>query len=295
MIKSMTAYGRSSKASSLGRWNVEIHSVNRKFLDLSIQIPKEFLVFDIEIRKALSLDIQRGQVTVKVSLSKEGLSRELISQQVAQLKTVQAFYAQVAKELHLPSNEIESLAFLLEQRDVVVSRDMSFNEAELQVDLMLTVQEALTQYLLMKETEGRVLGIEIQKYLSHIQGKLSELEQYAPVSTQNYKKRLIERIQELKVLDPSDEDRILREVMIYAEKTDIAEEITRLTSHLQQFYALFTSKDRSVGRAMDFLLQEMNREVNTMCSKADITEMTLVCIQMKGELEKIREQVQNIE
>ncbi|MCX6988539.1 MAG: YicC family protein [Chlamydiae bacterium] len=295
MIKSMTAYGRSSKASSLGRWNVEIHSVNRKFLDLSIQMPKEFLVFDIEIRKALSLDIQRGQVTVKVSLSKEGLSRELISQQVAQLKTVQSFYAQVAKELNLPANEIASLAFLLGQRDVVVSRDMSFNEAELQVDLMLTVQEALTQYLLMKEAEGRVLGIEIQKYLSHIQGKLSELEQYAPVCTQNYKKRLIERIQELKVLDPSDEDRILREVMIYAEKTDIAEEITRLTSHLQQFYALFSSKDRSVGRAMDFLLQEMNREVNTMCSKSDTTEMTLVCMQMKGELEKIREQVQNIE
>lgn len=295
MIKSMTAYGRSSKTSSLGRWNIEIHSVNRKFLDLSIHLPKEFLVFDIDVRKALSLEIQRGQVTVKISLLKDGLSSGLISQQVRQLKIVQDFYLEVAKDLNLVSQEPFNLSFLLEQRNLVSSAEGSFNEEDVKIDLMVAIQDALAQYTKMKETEGRALSVEMQKYLRQIQDRLVEVERYAPLATENYKKRLFDRVEEVKLLDPADHERILREVMIYADKSDIAEEIARLKSHIEQFQDLFLSKERSIGRSMDFLVQEMNREINTMCSKSDMTEMTLLCVQMKGDLEKIREQVQNIE
>ena len=135
----------------------------------------------------------------------------------------------------------------------------------------------------------------MQKYLRQIQDKLVEVERYAPLATENYRKRLVDRIEEVKLLDPADHERILREVMIYADKSDIAEEIARLKSHIKQFQDLFLSKERSIGRSMDFLVQEINREINTMCSKSDMTEMTLLCVQMKGDLEKIREQVQNIE
>jgi uncharacterized protein (TIGR00255 family) len=124
---------------------------------------------------------------------------------------------------------------------------------------------------------------------------LSQIETLAPAASLAYKKRLQDRISEVKDLTSQDDDRILREVMLYAEKIDIQEEIIRLKSHIDQFMKLFTSSEKSVGRTMDFLLQEMNREVNTMCSKSDLNELTLLAVKMKGELEKIREQAQNIE
>ena len=295
MIKSMTAYGRSSKTTPSGRWSVEIHSVNRKFLDISLLMPKDFLAYDIEMRKVLSESLHRGQVTVKVSLVQEGISPEIVKRQVQQLKLVKQLYQQVAKELDLDAKEELSLSFLLDQRKDFTAPDSDEKEGVLKLELLATLKEALASYMKMKEVEGSALSLEIYKYLDAFKSMLSNIEKLAPEASILYKKKMLDKIQEVKAIDPQDEDRIMREVMIYAEKVDIEEEIIRLKSHIAQFEELFSSKEKSVGRTMDFLLQEMNREVNTMCAKSDKTEISLNAVKMKSELEKIREQAQNIE
>ncbi|MCX6991494.1 MAG: YicC family protein [Chlamydiae bacterium] len=295
MIKSMTAYGRSSKTTPSGRWSVEIHSVNRKFLDISLLMPKDFLAFDIDMRKVLAESLNRGQVTVKVSLVQEGISPEIVKRQVQQLRLVKQLYQQVAKELDLDAKEELTLSFLLEQRKDFTTPDSDEKEGTLKLELLATLKEALASYMKMKEVEGSALSLEIYKYLDTFKSMLTSIEKLAPEASILYKKKMLDRIQEVKEIDPQDEDRIMREVMIYAEKVDIEEEIIRLKSHIAQFEELFSSKEKSVGRTMDFLLQEMNREVNTMCAKSDKTEISLNAVKMKSELEKIREQAQNIE
>jgi uncharacterized protein (TIGR00255 family) len=295
MIKSMTAYGRGSKLTPAGRWNVEIHSVNRKFLDVSIQLPKDFLVFDIEIRKFLSRELQRGQVSVKVNLVQEDLSNDLVNRQVKHLQMIKQLYEQVANELNLRKDEVHSLSFLLEQRQAFSTSDFEVKEGLYRKELFEVLQDAFIHFRQMKENEGKTLAIEMGKYVESMLSMLSQIETLAPAASLAYKKRLQDRISEVKDLTSQDDDRILREVMLYAEKIDIQEEIIRLKSHIDQFMKLFTSSEKSVGRTMDFLLQEMNREVNTMCSKSDLNELTLLAVKMKGELEKIREQAQNIE
>ena len=258
-------------------------------------MPKDFLAYDIEMRKVLSESLQRGQVTVKVSLVQEGVSPEIVKRQVQQLKLVKQLYEQVAKELDLDVKEALTLPFLLEQRKDFTVSDSEQKEDSLKVELLSTLKEALASYSKMKEVEGMALSIEIYKYLDAFKSMLSNIEKQAPEAGLLYKKKMLDRIQEVKAIDPQDEDRIMREVMIYAEKVDIEEEIIRLKSHIAQFEDLFSSKEKSVGRTMDFLLQEMNREVNTMCSKTDRGEISLNAVKMKSELEKIREQAQNIE
>jgi uncharacterized protein (TIGR00255 family) len=295
MIKSMTAYGRSSKTTSYGRWNVEIHCVNRKFLDITLHMPRELLSFDIQLRKMLSTHLQRGQVTLKVSLIQDAVSEEEVKRHVQQLQTVKDLYLSVADQLGIDRSQVLNLPFLIEQKQSVSIFDDPSKEDSYKKDLSGAVQEALATFIKMRETEGALLASEMQSILDQISNLLAQVQQIAPLSSQSYQTKLKSRIEEVKVLNPEDNDRILREVMLYAEKVDITEEIARLKSHIQQFSDLFTSSEKSVGRTMDFLVQEMNREINTICSKSDLTDLTLLAVRMKGELEKIREQSQNIE
>ena len=253
------------------------------------------MAFDIELRKAVSAQSQRGQVTVKVALVQEGVSPDIVKRQVEQLKLVKQLYSEVAKELGLDTESVLSLPFLLEQKQSFAGNESEQKEDKLKEDLLLVMKEALLVYIHMKEVEGKALATEILKYLENFKKLLGEIEKNAPDASLAYKKKLLDKIAEVKALDTHDEERILREVMIYAEKVDIEEEITRLKSHIQQFEQLFSSKEKSVGRTMDFLLQEMNREVNTMCAKSDMIDISMHAVKMKSELEKIREQAQNIE
>ena len=291
----MTAYGRSSKITSYGRWNVEIHCVNRKFLDITLHMPREFLSFDIHLRKILSTHLQRGQVTLKVSLIQDAVSEEEVKRHVQQLQTVKELYLSVADQLGIDRSQVLNLPFLIEQKQSGSILDDPSKEDSYKKDLSGAVQDALASFIKMRETEGALLASEMQNILDQISSLLAQVQQIAPLSSQSYQSKLKSRIEEVKVLNPEDNDRILREVMLYAEKVDITEEIARLKSHIQQFSALFTSSEKSVGRTMDFLVQEMNREINTICSKSDLTDLTLLAVRMKGELEKIREQSQNIE
>ncbi len=295
MFKSMTAYGRSSKSTPWGRWNVEIHSVNRKFLDMSIHLPRDFLLYDIEVRKFLSSKIHRGQVTVKINFLQDEISQEMVQRLSSQLKQVKVFFEKVASELNLDVEKDLTLSFLLDQKNFVLSSDNLPKDDHLQVQLLQAVSEAFEKYKNMKEVEGSALALEIRKYLDNLMMYLSEIQALAPRARDNFKKRLLEKLQDFKQLDSLDEERVARETLIYSEKIDIEEEMARLKSHFNQFDALFSSSEKSIGRNMDFLLQEMNREVNTICSKSDLADLSHIAVRMKGELEKIREQVQNIE
>jgi uncharacterized protein (TIGR00255 family) len=291
----MTAYGRSSKTTALGRWSVEIHSVNRKFLDISIQLPRDYLLFDIDIRKIITSEIQRGQVTVKVSLVQDAITHESVLRQVDQLRSVKNFFQNVADQLGLDVSKELTLSFLMDQKSILNTSDLDQNANLIRQDLISVVKEAFMMYTQMKEVEGQALSTEILKILNNLNNQLEEIQQLAPLESELYKKKLLTRIAEVKELDHSDQERILREVMIYAEKVDISEEVTRLGSHFAQFSSYLSTKDKSIGRNMDFLLQEMNREINTICSKSDMYQLSCIAVKMKGELEKIREQVQNIE
>ncbi|NBO24999.1 MAG: YicC family protein, partial [Chlamydiae bacterium] len=286
---------RSSKSTPWGRWNVEIHSVNRKFLDMSIHLPRDFLLYDIEVRKFLSSKIHRGQVTVKINFLQDEISQEMVQRLSSQLKQVKVFFEKVASELNLDVEKDLTLSFLLDQKNFVLSSDNLPKDDHLQVQLLQAVSEAFEKYKNMKEVEGSALALEIRKYLDNLMMYLSEIQALAPRARDNFKKRLLEKLQDFKQLDSLDEERVARETLIYSEKIDIEEEMARLKSHFNQFDALFSSSEKSIGRNMDFLLQEMNREVNTICSKSDLADLSHIAVRMKGELEKIREQVQNIE
>ena len=201
----------------------------------------------------------------------------------------------MAKELDLDASEINTLSFLLDQRQSVTVSESDQEEDVYRKELFSVLEQAILQYMKMKEVEGQALSIQIDKCLAEIVSLLEEIKLKAPEASTLYKQRLFDRISEVKELHPQDEERVMKEVMIYAEKIDIQEEITRLASHIDQFKKLLSSKEKSVGKTMDFLIQEMNREMNTICSKSDLLELSLNAMKMKGELEKIREQVQNIE
>lgn len=286
----MTAYGRSFFTSPLGKWVVEIHSVNKKSLDFNLFIPRDFLQFDLEIRKWLSAHIYRGQVTVKVVFHPAGGASLGKSDRLASLK---AGMLQLANELGFSEEQI-TFPFLYEEAKIFIT-DLAEQEDQIRTDLKLAVEEALQNFLQMREVEGRHLVLAFEKQLLNLEVFLAQIEMKTVDIEEKYRKKLLDKLQEFKEVALEDKDRILREVFLYAEKADVSEEITRLKSHILQFSSFLTCKEKSIGRTMDFLIQEIGREINTIASKSSDLDIAFSVLKMKSEMEKIREQAQNIE
>lgn len=288
MIRSMTAYGRAFSSTSRGSWVVEIHSVNRKGLDFHVLMPKDFLCFDLEIRKCLSAAIARGQVTVKVSLQGEETFNS-----VSRLSSVKQSMEKMALALGFP---LEQISFpLVYQEAKELSLSVQENEQELLEELRSVLQEALKEFLSRREVEGKALAAAFFQNLEFMRSLLLEIEKKSLGIQERYQKKILEKLQEFKEVFAEDRERVLREVFIYGEKVDVTEEITRLRSHFEQFEALLKSQEKSVGRTMDFFIQEMGREINTLSAKAEGLEILSCALKMKSELEKIKEQAQNVE
>lgn len=296
MIKSMTAYGRAKSSSREARWVVELHSVNRKMLDINVNLPREFLRFDLEVRKWLSEKIQRGQITVRISLEQEDLIEESLRGSLETLKPLKSAWEKIAKGLgYDPKKEID-LQFLCSRMPSASSVNLGKNEEAVKKALQATINKALKELLEMKEREGQNLAKDVKMRISLIETAAQKIAKFAPKATENFRKKLFERIQEVaKKLDKETEDRILKEVALFAERCDITEELTRLASHIEQFRHYLATDDKTVGRTLDFLTQELNREINTIASKSQEGEIAHLTVTMKSELEKIREQLQNIE
>jgi uncharacterized protein (TIGR00255 family) len=295
MIKSMTAYSRSSKSSPYGRFVVEIHSVNRKMLDMSLYLPKDLLRFDLEMRKWLSQSIERGQVTLRLNVQNEGIAGKLFSSYGAQLKNLKEGWDKLAKDLGYDPSKMVDLPFLVSQMQTVSLNETKEEEEGIKTTLKELIQNALESLMQMKEIEGKTLAQDMQKRLKIIEENSLIIESKKDEPLKRYQKKLTERLKEISGLSAEMDERVAREVALLAEKMDVTEELVRLRAHIEQFRKHLLSKEKAVGRTLDFLTQEMHREINTLGSKSIDTDISFYVVQIKSELDKIREQVQNIE
>lgn len=264
----MTAYGRASCTTSHGKWVVELHSVNRKQLDISIQLPRDWLSFDRDIRSWIAGKIERGQLTVRVYVPQE----ELIAESFERLQKLKKDWEKLAKKLGFDPKEAITLRFLTDRLEKAAAPGVLPHSDQLRKIIKKLVEEALDEFIKMKQKEGKALASDIKKRLAEIEEDVKKIE-----------KRALETLARYRGAEGS------------AEALDIAEECVRLFSHLNQFNERLKLKEKSVGRSLDFLTQEMHREINTISAKSADSEIAHLTIQVKTAVEKIREQVQNIE
>jgi uncharacterized protein (TIGR00255 family) len=294
MIKSMTAYSRASLSTPLGRLTVELHSVNRKMLDLSLYLPKDYLRFDMEIRKWLGQALERGQVTLRLHAQNEDTSSNL-SHYSTQLKGLKEGWEKIARELGYEPTQTIDLAFLVSQMQTVSMGDSKEEEEKIKAALKEVIESALREFMHMKKVEGAALATDIEKRLNVIQEHLELIKLKKDEPLTRYQKKILERLKEIGHIQEEVEERVAREVALLAEKMDITEELVRLGVHLEQFRIHLNSADKSIGRTLDFLTQEMHREITTLGAKSMDSDISIYVVKMKSELDKIREQVQNIE
>jgi uncharacterized protein (TIGR00255 family) len=284
----MTGFGRAVAKPKFGRLTVEIQSVNRKYLEVFISLPKEFGRFEHEVRKWATEAVSRGQVSIRIFLESDKL--EEILPDVKMLKGLKKEWEKIAKQLGTDPKEI-TLPFLMQNRPSQTKQELARDE-DLPA-LKKCVEEALESLLKMKKAEGKALAQDLSTRLKGLEKKIDTVESQAPDATKRMRQKLFERMEEVLKPGVETEERLLREVALFAERVDISEEITRFRSHVAQFKDQL--KGTVVGRKMDFLIQEFGREVNTIGSKSMDTKISHIVVELKSELEKMREQIQNIE
>lgn len=288
MCKSMTAYGRASKNLSFGKLVIEILSVNRKALDVSVYLPKDLLCFDIDVRKWISSKIERGQVTVRISLTMEEERR--IRGFLPQLMHLQKEWNSIAETLEFDPKQSVTLSFLLGQLHEPSLQNSEGEEHKLKEALSTVVHAALDELMERKRFEGELLARDLLERMHFIAEQIAGIEKKKQEPYEKYRQKITERLQEIEQITPELEDKVMREVVFLAERMDVTEELVRLNAHKEQFHQLLQTKDKAIGRTLEFLTQEMLREINTLGAK-----LTSSVVLIKSELEKIREQIQNIE
>ena len=291
MIKSMTGFGRSSYEIDGRKYIVEIKSVNHKYSDISIKLPRVLISFEDRIRKQISSNISRGKVDVFVSF-------EDYSNKITNIKINKSLAKEYLKQLKELSEETNldfspSIIDISKLPDVLKIEELE-ESTQISKELEIAILEATKNFIEMREAEGQKLIIDIKKRVDLIQVKTEEISTLSSTLVQEYIEKLEMRIKEILKTDVVDEVRLAQEVVIYSDKCSIEVELTRLKSHISQFNKLLNC-DSPIGKKFDFLVQEMNREVNTIASKANSLEITNRVIEIKTEIENIREQIQNIE
>lgn len=290
----MTGYGRGESAQHGFKITVELSSVNRKQAEVSVALPREAEMLEAQIRDAIHRSVARGRVNARVAFhAAEGrlTARKHINQALARDYATE--FLRLAKQLKL-AGEVTLDQVL--RAPGVFHTDEELAEAE---DLWPTVEKALNQALAalvkMREREGAHLSKDLTARVNHMRDAVEKIQNQAPQTAENYRQNLLERIKTagLENIAPDDE-RLLKEVVLFADRSDISEELTRLQSHFVQFADCCKSKD-PIGRTLDFLAQEMNREINTIGSKANDAVISREVVTLKAELEKFREQAMNVE
>ncbi|MBS3917301.1 MAG: YicC family protein [Deltaproteobacteria bacterium] len=292
MLKSMTGYGRGEGETSLGRVLAESRSVNHRYGDINIRLPKRLAIFENRIKEIIRSQISRGRIDVSIKL--EALESEKVQLQVDSNLAEQYFQALLSlKDKFQLKGEI-TLELLAGAKDLISVKEESGDIDPYWQEIVPILKRSLQEMDEMKRSEGDALAKDIQKRLERINQLLKEIKDQYPSYVEAYQGRLREKLQSLLRGIEVDPIRLQQEIALLAERTDITEEVVRAQSHLSQFALLFNGNE-SVGRKMDFLLQEIHREVNTVSAKANDAEISQKVVEIKSELEKIREQVQNIE
>jgi uncharacterized protein (TIGR00255 family) len=294
MIRSMTGYGRAETVLAGRKFAVEMKSVNHRYLEISLRLPGMLSSLETEIKKKIGEQFSRGRIEATVRVDSDGIAENSgrLTLNLPLARNYHALLCQLKEEFQF--EDPISLAMLISFRDVFVPTESFQDPAVLWEGLSNLLDEAMRTLTEMRAREGESLQKDLTMRLSLIACVLEGIAGRAPQVVCEYQKRLGDRIRELTGAVAIDESRLLQEVAIMAEKSDITEEIVRFRSHIEQFTDLLTIGD-GAGRKIDFLIQEMGREVNTIGSKSGDAGISRDVIEIKSELAKLREQVQNIE
>ena len=291
MIKSMTGYGKSNLSINSREYQVEIKTVNHKYIDTNIRMPRTISYLEEDIRKLITSKLKRGKVDISITFenySKDGndirINTELAKVYISNLR-------KLAEEENLSSNiEVTEITKLPD----VLTIKSNLDEKQIKEEILQVVNDAINQLIDMRKNEGKRISEDILVKISQVEEKKDEIFTLSTGLIEEYVVKLEARIKEILRTEELDKSRLMQEVVIYADKCSVEEEITRLKSHIGQLRSLIDSDEPS-GKKMDFLIQEMNRETNTIGSKANNLEITNNVVDIKTILEDIREQVQNIE
>ena len=295
MIRSMTGYGRAEAVLGGRKYVVEIKSLNHRYLELSLRIPANLLPLEMEIKKKINEQLIRGKIDITIRRETySGIEGSRLLE--VNLPLVKNYYDLLIqlKDLFNLKEDI-TLDMMAGLKDVFIPLETLEDEITvLWEGLAGVLSNAIAALIDMRQKEGEVLGQDLTARLYLINEHLDEIDARAPQIVLEYQKRLVARIRELMDGMVIDESRLSQEVAIMAEKSDITEEIVRFRSHIKQFFEMLKSPE-AMGRKVDFLIQEMNREVNTIGSKSSDAQVSCHVIEIKSELAKLREQVQNLE
>ncbi|MBE6957995.1 MAG: YicC family protein [Ruminococcaceae bacterium] len=292
MIKSMTGYGRAVATVNGREFTVELRSVNNRYLDCSVKLPRMVSFAEDAVKQAVKASVSRGKVDVYISVKSENADDTTITLNTAVLEGYLAAMRQMVSDFGVRDDISVSAVSRLPE---VFSVDKpQVDEEQLQKDLMEVVAQALAGYDAMRCTEGQALDADLRSRGNTILELVSQVEQGNAQTVIDYRARLEAKLKEVLASANIDENRILTEAAIFADKVAVDEETVRLRSHLTQMNEMLTNGG-AVGRKLDFLLQEMNREANTIGSKCTDVKLARIVVDIKAELEKIREQTQNIE
>lgn len=292
MIRSMTGFGRCQDIIGAYEISVEIKSVNHRYADFNIRIPRSYLFLEEPVKQRLQNYISRGKVDVFINISRT-------DQKSKEIRINLPLAEEYLRELRTLHSELDlrddiTVSSLARFNDLFETRSCEVDEEEIKAALFEAVDRAAEGFVRMREGEGSRMRDDMLSHCAEIEKKISVIEELSPACVTAYREGLEQRIRDL-IGDASvDENRLLTETAIYADKLAVDEETVRLRSHLVSFREM-TESGEAIGRKMDFLLQEMNREANTIGSKCNHIEISRLVVDIKSELEKIREQLQNIE
>ena len=292
MIRSMTGYGSATETHGALEITTEVRSVNNRFLDCAVKLPRAYAFAEEPLKRLVKQYVTRGKVDVFISVRQivpqeatVTLNRPLLEGYLRAMKTIIAEY-DVRDDL--------SAGMLARMPDVLQTDQAKEDEEEVLAALLTTAESALKAYNEMRQTEGNALAQDLLGKADYFETFVEKIERRSPETVAAYRERLRAKLMEVLQNTEIDEARILTEAAIYADKVAVDEETVRLRSHLKQLREMLKS-DGVIGKKPDFLLQEMNRETNTIGSKCADLELTNIVVEMKAELEKIREQIQNVE
>lgn len=292
MLRSMTGFGRCEITTEEYRISVEMKAVNHRYLDLGIKMPKKFNYFEASIRSLLKQYIQRGKVDLFITYEDYTEEKMALKYNRSLASEYMEYFAKMAEQFHI-ENDI-TVSDLARYPDVLVMEQVPEDEGHMWAILKGAVEEAASRFVETRVTEGENLKADLLGKLDYMDRLVAEIEERSPKIVAEYRAKLEDKVKELLQGSAIDEARIATEVTIFADKICTDEETVRLKSHIEATRAELLSGG-SVGRKLDFIAQEMNREANTILSKANDLEVSDRAIALKTEIEKVREQIQNIE
>ena len=288
----MTGYGRGQSVHNGAKFTVELNSVNRKQNDVVVSLPREIIELEPRVRDTINTEITRGRLTVVIAFhAGAGLPQSMALDRGLARSYLQAM-RDLQKELGV-GGEI-TIETILRAPGVLKAPEEQLNPDDAWPCVEAALKAALADLLKMREAEGRHLAKDLEKRLKHVRDCVKKVKKIVPGVVKRFRETLHERIQRTGLQLPIDDERLVKEVVVFADKSDITEELTRLESHFEQFTA-HLKKDEPVGRTLEFMCQEIGREFNTLGAKANDVEISQLVVTCKAEMEKVREQIANIE